>query len=313
MIRDTNRATERAMRRMILPTNLCKRITTKLYMKKASFIISLALLAACSNDNQKAAEIYAQAEQYYQSGDYKNASIWIDSIEGSYPKAFDVIRNGMILRCKVNQKSYEHELLVTDSLYNAAQNELDALKSQFDLTRESEYQTERNYIYKKQRPSQTVSQSELRAQVTEKGEFRLISIYHGNSNINHTGIRIELPDGSYSESATIGFDGAKNYRYADGGKYTEMVTYNLKQCKSVVDMIAGSGESKLKVRYTGGKNYVLSLDRNRQQAIAETYRLSQMLALADSLSKRREYGIKQLELADTQLQKLEQQSESLNK
>ena len=42
-----------------------------------------------------------------------------------------------------------------------------------------------------------------------------------------------------------------------------------------------------------------------EAAIAETYRLAQALSMVDSLSKRREYGIKQLELADSQLLKLE--------
>lgn len=279
-------------------------------MKKSILIFPLVLLASCSNNNRNAAEIYAQAEQYYQAGDYKNASIWIDSIESCYPKAFDAIRDGMVLQCRINQKTYEQDLIKTDSLYNAAQHELDALKAQFELTRESEYQTERNYIYKRQRPPHTVSQSELRAQVTEKGEFRLISIYHGKGAIKHTGIRLELPDGSYSESATIAFDGAKNYRYTDGGMTTEMITYNLQQCKAVANMAALADGNRLTVRYTGGKKYALPLNRNQQQAIAQTYRLSQMLALTDSLSKRREYGIKQLELADAQLMKLESREES---
>lgn len=279
-------------------------------MKKSIYILPIVLLASCSNDNRNAAEIYAQAEQYYQAGDYENASIWIDSIESCYPKAFEVIRDGMVLQCRINQKTYEQDLIKTDSLYNAAQHELDALKAQFELTRDGEYQTERNYIYKHRLPPRTVSQSELRAQVTEKGEFRLISIYHGTGAINHTGIRIELPDGSYGESATIAFDGAKNYRYTDGGMTTEMITYNLQQCKAVADIAVLANGSRLTVRYTGGKKYALPLNRNQQQAIAETYRLSQMLALTDSLSKRREYGIKQLELADAQLTKLESKEES---
>lgn len=276
-------------------------------MKKSILILPLLLMvsAACSNDNGKAEAFYAQAEQYYRAGDYKNASLWIDSIEVCYPKAFDIIRKGMVLQCRINQKIYERDLLVTDSLYNAALRDLDSLKPLFDLTRESEYQTERNYIHRKQGVSRTVSRSELLAQVTEGGEFRLISVYHGKGAIDHTGIRVELPDGSFSESASIAFDGAKNYRYTDGGMTTEMITYNLQQCKPVADMIALENVDKATVRYTGGKRYSLPLSASSRQSIAETYRLYRMLFVTDSLSKRREYGIKQLELADAQLMKLE--------
>ena len=111
-----------------------------------------ALLAtACTGDEEKAAQLYAQAESYYNEGNYSAAQTWIDSIETSYPKAFETIKEGMVLQCRINQKVYEHDLLVTDSLYNIARQELDGLKSLFELSRESEYQTERNYVYKKLR------------------------------------------------------------------------------------------------------------------------------------------------------------------
>ncbi len=275
-------------------------------MKNGYLLIMAALLAtACTGDEEKAAQLYAQAESYYNEGNYSAAQTWIDSIETSYPKAFGTIKEGMVLQCRINQKVYEHDLLVTDSLYNIARQELDGLKSLFELSRESEYQTERNYVYKKGRPGLAITGSGLRAQVTESGEFRLISIYNGNKGINHTGIRVKRPDGSYCETAAIAYDGARNYRFTDDGKSTEMITYKKSQCHEVAELIALSNDKKLTVQFTGGSNYSIPLDKNARLAIAETYRLSQALATVDSLSKRREYGIKQLELADAQLMKLE--------
>ncbi len=281
---------------------------TKQNMKNKVLLLPLVFMAlACTSDEQKAGEMYAQAEQYYLAGEYTTATQWVDSIEATYPRAFDVIRNGMMLQCLINQKVYEQELLLIDSLYNIAQNELNTLKPQFDLVREGEYQTVANYIYKKHRPSAVVTKSELRSQVTEKGEFQLTSVVYGNK-VNHTGISIEQSDGSFARSATIAHDGAKNYRYNDDGKPVEMITYNMQQCRQVVDMIALSSDSKLKVQYTGGKKFSITLDKKSSDAITQTYRLAQVMALVDSLSLRRQYGIKQLELADRQLIKLEEQA-----
>lgn len=280
-------------------------------MKNGCLLILVTLLAsACTSDEKKAEQLYAQAESYYNEGNHYAAKIWIDSIEASYPKAFDAIRDGMVLQCRINQKVYEHDLLTTDSLYNMAKKELDALKPLFELSRESEYQTERNYVYKKSRPGQAITGSGLRAQVTESGEFRLISIYNGNKGINHTGIRVKKPDGSYCETASVAYDGARNYRFTDDGKTTEMVTYNKTQCYAVAELIVLSNNKELSVQFTGGRNYSMPLDNNTRLAIAETYRLAQALSMVDSLTKRREYGIKQLELADAQLLKLEGQQQS---
>ena len=214
-----------------------------------------ALLAtACTGDEEKAAQLYAQAESYYNEGNYSAAQTWIDSIETSYPKAFGTIKEGMVLQCRINQKVYEHDLLVTDSLYNIARQELDGLKSLFELSRESEYQTERNYVDKKGRPGLAITGSGVRAQVNESGEFRLISIYNGNKGINHTGIRVKRPDGSYCETAAIAYDGARNYRFTDDGKSTEMITYNKSQCHEVAELIALSNDKKLTVQLTGGRH-----------------------------------------------------------
>lgn len=280
-------------------------------MKSQYLLILLTLVAAgCSNEDKKAAEMYAQAERYYDEGNYYTAKLWIDSIEASYPKAFDVIRDGMVLQCRINRKVYEHDLVMTDSLYNMAKHSLEELKPLFELTRETEYQTERNYIYKKAHTGSVIKASGLRAQVTESGDFRLISIYTGSHPINHTGIRIVSPDGSYCATDAVPYDGARNYRFTNDGKTTEIVTYNKTQCYAVAELIVLSSNRKLTVDYTGGKKYAIPLDKNTCLAIAETYRLAQVLSLTDSLAKRREYGIRQLEIADAQLIKLEEQQQA---
>ena len=89
----------------------------------------------------------------------------------------------MLLQCHVNQKRYERELIEVDSLYNAATAELASLKGRFELVREGKEQTLANYVYKGTRTKGEVKRSELRVQVTEKGDLQLTSVYYGTSKL----------------------------------------------------------------------------------------------------------------------------------
>lgn len=275
-------------------------------MRNRLFLLPLLLLVvACGNNEKQALEMYNQAELLYNQGDYIAATQWIDSISATYPQEVDVIRQGMLLQCHVNQKRYERELIEVDSLYNAATAELASLKGRFELVREGKEQTLANYIYKGTRPKGEVKRSELRVQVTEKGDLQLTSVYCGKSKLNHTGISAQLADGTFAQTAAIAYDGGKNYRYKSGDDVVEMVTYNITQCKGVLDLIAENPQAKCRVKYTGGKSQDLNIDKLTREAIANSYRMAQLFVITDSLQSRREYGIIQLELADRQLMKLQ--------
>lgn len=276
-------------------------------MKNKILLLPLLLLAvACTGNKQDAEAMLNQAQQYYMAGDCAAATQWIDSISVVFPDEVEIIRRGMMLQCQVNQKMYEAELIRVDSLYNIVTAEVAALKPQFELVKEGKEQTVANYVYKGSRSGGVVSKSELRAHVTEKGDFLLTSVYCGGNKINHTGISVKHPNGGDATSKLMAYDGAKNYRYTSGGKAVEMVTYNLAQCREVADAIAQT-TGKLVVNYVGGKSHSITLDNNTRKAIADTYRLAVAMSQVDSLYSRREYSILQLELADRQLMKSQDQ------
>lgn len=273
--------------------------------RKILLLPLLCLVVACGNNEKEAEAMYAQADLLYQSGDYIEATRWVDSISTTYPQEAGTIRKGMMLQCHINQKRYEQDVLRIDSMYNAASNEMNSLKGEFQLVRQGKEQTLANYIYKGTQRNKEVNRSELRVQVTEEGNFQLTSVYYGNAKLNHTGIHAKSANGASARTAVINYDGGKNYRYATGNKNVEMVTYNLSQCEDVVKLIVENAQEKIGVEYTGGKKHTLSLDKLSREAIINSYRLAQLFALTDSLQSQREYGIIQLELADRQLMKLQ--------
>ncbi len=275
-------------------------------MKHKSFFIPLLLaIVACNNNRESAENLYNQAQQLYNIGDYEAATYMIDSISNAYPQEIETIRRGMLLQCQVNQKHYEKELIRIDSLYNNTVNEMNMLKDEFELVREGTEQTLANYVYRNTHSNKAISGSAMKAHVTEEGDFILTSIYHGSSPIEHTGISVTAPDGTTASSTSITYDGGKNYRYTSGNKNIEIVSYNLSQCSDVMQVIAAT-QGKMTVRYTGGKPYSLTIDAATHHIIARTYRLAQTMALSDSLLSQRQYSIMQVELADKQLIKLEE-------
>ena len=111
-------------------------------MKNRLFLLPLLLLVvACGNNEKLAQEMYNEAERLYQIGDYIAATRWVDSISATYPQEVDVIRQGMLLQCHINQKRYEKDLIAVDSMYNAATDEYNSLKNKFELHKEGKEQT----------------------------------------------------------------------------------------------------------------------------------------------------------------------------
>ncbi len=270
------------------------------------FIPLLLAIAACNNNRENAEAMYNQAQQLYEVGDYEAATHMIDSISNLYPQEVETIRRGMLLQCQVNQKYYEKELIRIDSLYNNAVSEMNSLKNEFTLVREGQEQTLANYVYRDTHSNKAINRSALKAHVTEKGDFILTSIYYGNSKIGHTGLSVTTADGTTVSTKAIAYDGGKNYRYTTGNMNIEIVSYNLSQCHDVMQALAET-RGKMTIHYTGGKPYKLSLDAASHNAVSRTYRLAQTMALSDSLLSQQQYSIKQVEIADRQLMKLEEE------
>ncbi len=267
------------------------------------------LLASCNNGAGNAQLQYDKAVRYFEAGEYPNAKSAIDSIEIIAPKAFDQIKAGMLLMCRVQQKEGERNLIYIDSMLTVRNAELQKAKEKFRLEKNEQYQTEGYYIYNKLPKQATISNSQLKVQVTESGQLQLSSIYYGKSPLKHTSIRATLLDKSEAETLTIGYDGANNYRFTNLGQNTEIVTYKDGQCAALVSLIANSPDSNIKVTYLGGNRYTLRLTPLTQEAIRESRDLANLIKNIDTLQREYEHSIRTIELADRQIAQLEAQQE----
>lgn len=98
-------------------------------MKHLVWILLAAMLVACSDDKQKAAEQMLQkAGQQFEQKQYDRALITIDSLRKVYPGAIETRKQALILQQNIELKRSQEELAVVDSLLQVVKNDYETLK-----------------------------------------------------------------------------------------------------------------------------------------------------------------------------------------
>jgi hypothetical protein len=272
-------------------------------MKNLVIGITLAslVLTGCNNNEKAAQARLDNARSMYERSEFFAAKSEIDSIRILYPKEFDIIRKGLTLMRQVEQKEAERNLAFCDSLLPIKLQELDVLKKNFNLEKDSAYNEIGNYVSKQQTIEKNIQRCYIRSGVNEKGEMYLASVFYGGKPINHTGIKLTTKNDLFAETPAIPYDGGLNYHFKDMGSTTEVVTYIGAKCKDVVELIYNNPTERIRVEYTGGKPYVLYIADADKKAIAATYELAVVLSDIEKLTREKEKSIKKLAYLEKKL------------
>lgn len=248
-------------------------------MKRIILFFSTAfLLTACSNNTEKATLLLEEARDLYASGALNQAKMRIDSMRSTYPKEFPLINEGRQLMRQIELKENERNLAYADSLLTVKKAEAEILQKDFVFEKDEQYEELGTYMLKGMTVERNVERNYIRAGVNEYGEMFISSVYFGKGNINHTGIRVEIKDGTNAETISVPYDGGRNYRFSDGGNKTEIVTYKKDKENGVINFIDYYKDQRIKVTYTGGKPYVIYLDDFSKKAIIKTNQLAMVLS-----------------------------------
>ena len=160
-------------------------------MKRYYYIYALllSLLSACTNNGEKEAEMHLQrAESAFNSRNYNEAKLQIDTIRTLYPKAFDARKAAIKLMQQVDLKEQERSIVYLDSMMLIKQAQFDSIKGSFILEKDKEYQEVGNYLYPTQTIEKNGGRSFLRGQVSELGEMSITSIYCAGGAIHHSSV-----------------------------------------------------------------------------------------------------------------------------
>ena len=251
-------------------------------MKKALALICLcSLLAGCENVEKKATLKLEEARSAYETGNYNEAKIQIDSIALLYPKAYDTRRQGIYLMQEVELKEQQRTITYLDSLLQEKLQEFETMKGKYVLEKDTAYQTIGHYLAPSLVIERNLHRSYLRFQTDENGITSLTSIYCGSRNIHHTSVKVTAPDGSFAETPSS----KDSYETSDLGEQIEKADYKMGEDGGVIAFVALNQDKNLRVDYKGERPYTTHMLPADRQAAASIYELGKLLSSITEIKK----------------------------
>ncbi len=258
--------------------------------------ISTILLAASCGGGKSANEadiLVNQADSAVAAGDFALATEILDTLKSKYPSEIKAQRAGMNIKARANEGMIKEELQSTDSLEAVYAHRRDSLKEYFTFVDNPEL-VEGFYVIKEYKSSTLFSRSGLEARVAPDGQFYMISSLAGNP-VKHTSITVSS-DGESASSASVAYDGDRNYRSGD----TEMITFISSECDSIGKLMSKNPGKPAKIIFSGSRSSSMPLSRNDVKSIALAYDYSEAILMSKRLAAKKELLDKQLMLARDQ-------------
>ena len=282
-----------------------KMITNKLclinWQNSFVMVLTFLLLVGCGKTKEARAHL-AEAKNFYDNQYYEAAKKAIDTIRINYPSEVGVLKEALTLMRLVERGESERNIVFCDSMIPIRIEEAEKLKKGFVLEKDPEYNEVGNYMWQQHTIERNIERSYVRCGVDEKGEIFLASVYFGGRAINHTGLKLSMPDGTYAETTPIPHDGGMNYRFKDLGNTTEIVTYKNEKCINAVNFVYNAEDRiRIKADYTGGTSFSLYLSENDKQAIKAAWDLAAVLSDIETMRKEKERATKIIMYLDEKL------------
>lgn len=239
-----------------------------------SALLALAVLAGCGDGGEKQAQLHLQkAEMALQQEKFSEAKLQIDSIKILYPKAFETRKQGIKLMQQVDLKEQRKTLAYLDSVMQIRQLQLDSIKGNFVLEKDTAYQEIGNYFYPTQTVEKNLGRSFLRGQVSELGEMSLTSIYCAGGKLHHTAVKVSVGD-MFAETPMS----KDSYESVDLGKTLEKADYKLGEDGGVIGFIVANQDKNIQLQFIGDKTYRTAMHPNDRKAIVALTDLARILS-----------------------------------
>lgn len=252
-------------------------------MKKIglSALLALAVLAGCGDGGEKEAQMrLRKAEAALQQENFSEAKLQIDSIKVLYPKAFEARKQGIKLMQQVDLKEQRKTLVYLDSMMQVKQLQLDSIKGNFVLEKDTAYQEIGNWFYPTQVVEKNTGRTFLRGQVSELGEMSLTSIYCAGGALNHTSVKVSVGDTFAETPAT-----KDSYTTTDLGRTIEKADYKVGEDGGVVGFIVANADKNIQLTFIGDKTYKTAMQKNDRKAIVELTGLARILSGMEEIRK----------------------------
>lgn len=146
------------------------------HMMKNVLLLSVAVLLACcgSNNTKKAYQLLSEARTAMNQNRYDDAHVLIDSLRTTYPKEVECRKAALLFADSLELQEAKFAFAKADSALTFKRLELEDMKKQFVLEKDSRFQSVGNYVV----PSHAGSKTHLKffAEVNEEGTLQIVSI-----------------------------------------------------------------------------------------------------------------------------------------
>ena len=277
------------------------------YMKKIglSALLALAFLTGCGDGGEKQAQLHLQkAEKALLLENFNEAKLQIDSIKVLYPKAFEARKKGIKLMQQVDLKEQTKTLAYLDSALLVKQAQLDSIKGNFVLEKDTAYQDIGNYFYPTQTVEKSLGRSFLRGQVSELGEMSLTSIYCAGGKLNHTSVKVSV--GELFAETPMSKD---SYETTDLGKTIEKSDYKVGEDGGVVGFIIANQDKNIQLQFVGDKTYRTAMQKNDRKAIVELAELARILSGMEEIRKQQKEASLKIQFVSRKIEEAKLQQE----
>ena len=262
-----------------------------------SFVFLALFLTSCGNKEEKnALEILSQAKQKYESLEYNNAKILLDSIHQTFPRIISVRCQADTLLWHIQRYEFTRSLLYVDTMIVNKENELITATKGFEFQKDSTYQDFGNYVHKTMTIGRNAQRCYLQPYVNEKGEFFVLSQFFGNFSVHQKKVQV-VANELFVESE----EGVFNSFYNESD-VCESLIFEEKALNNLHDFIVDNAQSRIKVRLLGDRSYVYYLENLDKEAFVKTQHLSVVLSDLYLLRKEKETAISKLEKLNKKLQ-----------
>lgn len=263
--------------------------------KTSCSILAAAVMAACTGSAQRdeAAALTNSADSAIQAGNYTLATQLLDTLKSRCPSAVEAQRRGMHLRAIALEGETMAQINETENLSALYSVKIDSLKQYFTFV-DNPQLVEGYWVIKQLAGSELFSRTGLEGRVSPDGVFYMIS--STPAGVNHTSVTVTA-GGVSAESATIAYDGERNYR--SGG--TEMITFTGAEADSIGALLSTKQNAKTTITFRGGKSRSASLSPADARSVALGWELSKAITEQRRLGSRRQLLDKQLMLARDQV------------
>lgn len=233
------------------------------------------LLSSCHEERGSMGAALERADSLGAAGQYAQAVKLLEDIRTNPQTTTDEVRQIIELKNKWRLKEAEAELLRLDSALGVTASEIKTALKQFVVKEQGQMQL---YTHQALTPEQLGAVPHLRASVDTLGGLQLVSVYVGANPKAHSALRLKRSDAS-ARTPDLPHDEALNYRYTDGERHWELVTYTEANLSDVLPLLEQEGGGTLEVELlSSGRNvFGWRIQGHRLSALESTMRLRKLL------------------------------------